>query len=402
MRDAAPTPDTATPHTPASEPAAAELTAAEHAASMNAYLARGAEAALNLGNRGPLTLDGDGKLTPEILAAYWRTGFYVFEGVIGGDELADLRADVERVLAAAPAAPDLGSNPRAPTAFGGDYAKPPYRYARPLSDPLGGTNLNNGRHPVKMQDPAAAPDAPDWTVNLLDGNLQLMDACVRLYGHPGLLAVAEAVNGPDFVPYNEVTFIKEPGLGPSVAWHQDGTTHWDAADWDEGAHGFNFMVQLYPSTPANCVWSLPGTHKQGKVDFVARVAQSGSERLDGAVPMMCDAGDVIIMNRQVAHGSFANTSADRRVTLNEGFFPMKRVLDVTTTRLDGKVETYTAERIRDRSRIIQLAIDARRQRFPDETPYRYRPFADDPDPPRWSDAAREALLKNYNTRDIFI
>jgi len=378
------------------------MTAAEHAATMEAYLRKGAEAAMKLGNRGPLRLDENGKPAADILEAYWRTGFYVFEGVIGDDELAELRADVDRVLAAAPKAPDPDSNPRFPVAFGGDYAKPPFRYARPLSDPLGGTDLNNGRHPVKMQDPTAAPDAPEWTVSLLDGNLQLMDACVRLYGHPGLLAIAEAVNGPDFVPYNEVTFVKEPGLGPSVAWHQDGTTHWDAEDWDEGAHGFNFMAQLYPSTPANCVWALPGTHKRGKVDFVRMVAESGSERLDGAVPMMSDAGDVVIMNRQVAHGSFANTSGDRRVTLNEGFFPRKRVLGVTTAKLDGSIHTYTEDRILERSKIVQLAIDARRQRYPDESHYSYQPFADDENPPRWSEAARDAMLKDYNARDIFI
>ena len=44
--------------------------------------------------------------------------------------------------------------------------------------------------------------------------------------------MAAAILGDDFVPYNEVTFVKEAGLGPSVAWHQDGTTHWNAADWD--------------------------------------------------------------------------------------------------------------------------------------------------------------------------
>ena len=71
-----------------------------------------------------------------------------------------------------------------------------------------------------MHEATPPADAPDYTVELLHGNLQLMDSALRLYGHPGLLAVAEAVLGPDFVPYNEVTFIKEPGLGPSVAWHR--------------------------------------------------------------------------------------------------------------------------------------------------------------------------------------
>ena len=38
------------------------------------------------------------------------------------------------------------------------------------------------------------------------------------YGHPDLLAVSAAVNGPDFVPYTDG--YQGPGLGASVAWHR--------------------------------------------------------------------------------------------------------------------------------------------------------------------------------------
>ncbi len=78
------------------------------------------------------------------------------------------------------------------------------------------------------------------------------------------------------------------------------------------------------------------------------------------------------------------------------------MLGVTTRRLTGVVETYTEERIAERSRIIQLAIDARRQRFPHERAYDYRPLAGQEDRNRWTEAARETLLKNYNQRDMFI
>jgi ectoine hydroxylase-related dioxygenase (phytanoyl-CoA dioxygenase family) len=135
-----------------------------------------------------------------------------------------------------------------------------------------------------------------------------------------------------------VTFVKEPGLGPSVAWHQDGTTHWDSADWDAGAHGFNFMTQLYPSTAANGVWVLPGSHKSGKADIRKMVAESGSDRIDGAVPMLCDAGDTIVTNRQMVHGSFANSSPDLAHHPQRG--SSASVLGVTARRLTGSVETY--------------------------------------------------------------
>jgi hypothetical protein len=366
------------------------------------YMKAGTEKAYALPNRGPIRLGPDGKLDPAILDAYWKYGFYVFTGVVGAEELAELRADVDRVIAGAPVAPDGKVDRLGRPAMGDGIIKPPYRWARPLSDPLGGTDKNNGRHPVKMLEAKPAEDAPEWTVQLLDGNLHLMDSCLRLYGHPGLLAVAAAINGEDFVPYNEVTFVKEPGLGPSVAWHQDGTTHWTAPDWDEGAHGFNFMTQLYPSTAANCVWMVPGSHKLGKADIKAMVAKSGSERIDGAVPMLCEPGETMILNRQCVHGSFANSSPDRRVTLNAGFFPRKRVLHVTTRKLTGEMQTYDEQRIAERSRLIQLGIDARRQRFPDEAPFTYKPMKGQEDENRWNEEARRTVLRNYNQNDMFI
>ncbi|KAF0100970.1 MAG: phytanoyl-CoA dioxygenase [Rhodospirillaceae bacterium] len=382
--------------------AAAPLTAEDHARVMAEYSRAGEARARALGNRGPIRLDADGRLAQDILDAYWTHGFYVFEGVAGPEELAELRADVDAILERAPVEPGAAVDRNGRPAFGEGVLKPPYRWAKPLSDPLGGTTKNNGRHPVAMSQPTLSEDAPAWTVELLDGNLYLMNAAFRLYGHPGLLAAAASILGEDFVPYNEVTFIKEAGLGPSVAWHQDGTTHWDAADWDMGAHGFNFMTQLYPSTAGNCVWVLPGSHRHGKADIRKLVAASGSDRIAGAVPMLAGAGDTIVTNRQLLHGSFANSSPDRRVTLNAGFFPRKRVLNVTTKRLNGETVTYDGERIDQRLRILLLAIDARRQRFPNEKSHVYRPLADRQAENRWSEAMRETVLKNYNQLDMFI
>ena len=381
----------------------AEVTAEQHKTVMEEY-GRAAEArAYALGNRGPIRFGADGKLDPAIVESYWKHGFYVLQGVVSPQELAELRAAVDRTLDRAPAAPDAKADRHGRPALGEGIIKPPYRWAKPLSDPLGGTGLYNGRHPVAMAQPTLSADAPALTVERLDGNLHLMDECLRLYGHPGLLAVAAAILGDDFVPYNEVTFVKEPGLGPSVAWHRDGMTHWDAADWDMGAHGFNFMTQLYPSTAGNGVWVLPGSHKlPNTVDIKKMVIDNGSDRLPDAVPMLCDAGDTIISNRQLVHGSFANSSPDRRVTLNAGFFPRKRVLNVTAKRLHGTVETYDEKRVVERSRIIQLAIDARRQHFPHEKAFVYKPFAGHEDETRWNETTRQTLLRNYNQRDMFI
>lgn len=382
--------------------AAANIHVDEHARAMADYISRGEAAALALGNRGPIRLDDGGKLDPAILDAWHRTGFYVFEGVIGDQELAELRQEFDDVLSRAPVEPEAEVDAEGRPAFGHHFERPPYRFTKPLSDPVGGTTKNNGRHPVAMVSPKAADDAPEWTVHMLDGNLQILESALRLYGNPGMLKVAEAILGPDFVPYNEVVFIKEPGLGPSVAWHQDGTTHWSADDWHDGAHGYNSMAQLYDCTAGNCVWVLPGSHKMGPVDIKGLDTEEGSDRLTDVVPMVCKAGDVVILNRQMVHGSFANSSPDRRVTLNAGFFSRSRLLNVTTQRLNGVVETYDQARIDRRSRIIPLAIDARRQAFPDETPYVYQPLAGQEDAHRWNEKNRQAILHNYNLDDMFI
>ena len=60
-----------------------------------------------------------------------------------------------------------------------------------------------------------------------------------------------------------------------------------------------------------------------------------------------------------------------------------------------------ADFIETRSRLIGLAIDARRQRFPDETPYDYAPFADRIDEFKWCPEA-QAELKDYNLMDLSI
>ena len=57
------------------------------------------------------------------------------------------------------------------------------------------------------------------------------------------------------------------------------------------------------------------------------------------------------------------------------FFPRHRVQDMTVQHLDDRVVTFDDDHIHERSRMIQIGIDARRQRFPDEAPYHYAPLA---------------------------
>jgi len=370
-------------------------------AAMQVYLRQGEARAMALGNRGPIRFGPDGKLDPAILASYDEHGFYVFEGVLKPDELADIEADLFDLMDRMPVEKGAPLDRRGRPALAVDNKALTLVWARPLSDPIGGTAAAHGRHPVKMFEPTPAADAPREVVYLILGSLQFSEATLRVYGHPDLLRVAEAIHGPDFTPFNEAIWIKEPGKGASVAWHQDGWTHWDSPDLDANTHGFNFMGQLYGCTPANGLWVVPGSHRMGKVDIKAMAQAAGTERLPLAVPLVCKPGDVAITNRQAVHGSFANTSPDWRVTINFGFHRRSSVLGVTSGGVHNARTVYDADRITRRSRAIGYAIAARRQRFPAETPYVYAPHVASGETFEW-DAAAKAELKDYNLLDLGI
>lgn len=372
-----------------------------HESAMQAYRRDGEKRALALGNRGPIRFDADGALDGAIIEAYSRCGFYVFEGVLSAAELADIEADFRVIRDRLPTHPEAGTDAKGRPALASDIDAHCLYWSKPLGDPWGGTAIGNSRHQVAMVEPDAAPEAPKDVVFLITGSLQFSDACLRVYGHPDLLAVAARINGEDFVPFNEALFIKEPGLGASVSWHQDGQTHWNSPTWDEGTHGFNFMAQLYGSTAANGLWIVPGTHRLGKMDIQAMLGEADADRIPGAVPLITKPGDVAITSRQLVHGSFANTSDDWRVTVNFGFHRRSSVLNVKAKSFQNEEIVYDADLIRRRSRVIGYAIDARRQRFPKETPFVYKPFADAREDYRWN-AQAKADIKGYNEVDLFI
>lgn len=380
------------------------LSRADHNANMAAYRETGQKIAAEINNRGPLRLTAQGDLHPDIQAAYWRHGYYIFENVIDPEEIAELRTDAQNMLTRAPTGPDAKTDAQGRPALGLDYARLPYRFAKPLADPWGGTAILGGRHPAQMAQPKPDAGAPDHVVFLMYAMCQAMPSGLRLYGHPKLLAAAQSINGADFVPFNDAIFVKQPGLGGSVAWHQDGVTHWNSPAWDEGIHGFNYQVQLYPATTGNCLWVIPGSHKLGKADIKSMVAaNAGSEQLPGAVPLVCAAGDVTIVNRQMVHGSFANSSQDLRISLTFGFHRRNSVLgQKAALAVEETNATYDEQRIFDRSAVIQVAIDARHQARPAEPRFTYQPFATLQDQFRFTPQTFERVIRDYNTKDLAI
>jgi ectoine hydroxylase-related dioxygenase (phytanoyl-CoA dioxygenase family) len=373
----------------------------DNADAMESYLIDGEKKALELGNRGPIKFDENGNLCSEIRKAYSDNGFYIFENVINPDELKDIKEDLEKLRTNFPIGPESNIDVNGKPAFNAESKALTLVWSKPLGDPLGGTELANGRHQIKLFEPEAKSDAPAAVPVILLGSLQFSDACLRTYAHPELLKVAESINGEDFAPFNEALFIKEPGIGAAVSWHQDGVTHWDSEDFNEDIHGFNFMVQVYGSTAVNGVWVLPGTHKVGKIDIKRLVAESGSERLKGAVPIVCNPGDAVICNRQLLHGSFPNCGYEKRVTVNFGFHKRSSVLGVKGGGVHSEAQVFDEEIIGRRSKSIGYAIEARKSKYKDEIPYSYKPFKDIKKTYIWDSQAREDL-KDYNLEDLSI
>ena len=125
----------------------------------------------------------------------------------------------------------------------------------------------------------------------------------------------------------------------------------------------------------NCLWVVPGSHRQW------RLAGGGqfpaiSERIADAVPMQLAPGDCGIVNRSALHGAYPNRSAGPRISMVLGFHRRSSVIgaeavNVHAFKLVGgqsKVVTYDEEYVLRRARMIPLAIDARRQHYPDEIP----------------------------------
>lgn len=331
------------------------------------YCRDGVARARALGNRGPVRYDDDGNLAADIVDTYRRTGFYVFEGVLSPREVTELTEEFDELIDNAPLAADgtVDGHGR-PVRFPGYYSM--------SSDALFGQS-------------GIDAEAERPVVGLVAHPLMLMDSALRVYGHPDILRIVEAVNGPDFVPFHESIFHKPAGEGPPTPWHQDGRTHWDdsgaALEGDDGvgpSHGFNLNVSWSECTPDNCLWVVPGSQRQWRLTD-GGAFPTPTEVLDDAVPMTLAPGDCALVNRSSLHGSYRNGSDVRRVTMVMGFHKRASAVGTTTTNVhafkvpgggNSLTVTYSDEHVSRRARMIPLAIDARRSWFTDETPYEYR------------------------------
>ena len=174
-------------------------------------------------------------------------------------------------------------------------------------------------------------------------------------------------------------------------WHHDGRTFWTAdgeplapCDAPTGAgqsHGSNISICVSEATPESCLWVCPASQRR------RRVPPAAGERVADAVPAVLRQGDAVIVNRSSMHGAFANRTPARRATLILQYNSRASALGACDPRNSQSMHRpgespdaepphpppdQLPEHLARRARMVALAIDSRRQRFPAERPFVYR------------------------------
>ena len=282
-----------------------------------------------LGNRGPIRFTAAGQLHPDILDAYWRCGFYIFEGVLGPTSWPTSSATCTTSSTACRPSAARRSMPRAGRRWARTARAPNLLWSKPLGDPFGGTELANGRHPVKMFEPEAGGRRAEG------GRLS----------HPGLAAILRG--GAARLRPSRAARRRRGDQRRRLRAVQRGAVHQGAGPRRLGrlAPGRRRRTGTAPTgtraSTASTSWPSSTAARRPTACGSCRARTSGARSTSrrwsprpaaSGCPTPCRSsakpGDVAITNRQALHGSFANTSQDWRVTINFGFHRRRSVLGV--------------------------------------------------------------------------
>ena len=247
---------------------------------------------------------------------YQENGFLVLKQLLQETEIEMLRQELDWMIDSAPI--HLGASKN--------------RYGQAVANP--------GDYGFTVLDQANEHQV----INRISNPLARSEVVLRTYGHPKLLQAVTSLYGSDFVPFAESIVIKMPENGASFEWHQDGNFKTGV----QPVRGVNFGIYLYPSTQDNgCLHVIPKSHRWGQVNLKSMVEKHG-QQLPNSIPVPVDAGDIIVHDRNLIHGSFVNTSSDLRITVYFGYH-----------RRDTIVDVFTPEHIHQRAQVIHLAIQHR-------------------------------------------
>lgn len=181
-------------------------------------------------------------------------------------------------------------------------------------------------------------------------------ASLELLGSPQVLAVAESLCGPNFVPTYESMVFKNEGDGEAIPWHQDAI--------QPGNHHriFNFDLYLDASRAGQgALRVIPGTHLQ-RQDVCALADAYGWDH-PHAIDVEMEPGDVLLHNVMVVHGSAQTVGNALRRTIYYEFRPAEEIIE------DGPWDRAWINR---RLRLVPIALNRYQHAFPDQSQFMWR------------------------------
>ena len=176
------------------------------------------------------------------------------------------------------------------------------------------------------------------------------ESCKALLGHPFVLRAVEQLQGPSFIPTWDSMVFKQMGAGAAIPWHRDADRTYCVDD----VPIFNVDFYLDASDRTNCLWVVPGSHRWSDEAAAAEVARlgAGGFRTDGAVPVELAAGDVLLHDILLVHGSPPAQSGLRRVLYFE-FRPLA---------VEMAVGPHVPDYVALKQQVLQAALDRRAHR----------------------------------------
>jgi len=138
--------------------------------------------------------------------------------------------------------------------------------------------------------------------------------------HPAVVGSVRSIVGDDILLSTSVLFIKEPGTGGFVSWHQDARYM--------GLEPHDFVTAWLAISPSNadtgCMVAIPGSHRDPLRQHVDTYGEENiltrGQNIDGvdeslAVPFELRPGQMSLHHPRLIHGSAPNIGDDRRIGL---------------------------------------------------------------------------------------
>lgn len=180
-------------------------------------------------------------------------------------------------------------------------------------------------------------------------------ASLELLGSPCVLAVAESLGGPNFVPTYESLVFKQKGDGAAIHWHQD-------AVHPRKYRIFNYDVYLdHSRADGGALRVLPKSQLQ-RQDICA-VKDQWEWNPPGVVTVEMEPGDVLLHDVMIVHGSQKVEGKDLRRTIYYEFRAAEEILE------EGP---WDREWIDRRLRLLPVALKRHQQMYPNAEQFDWR------------------------------